>query len=80
MPGLFGSLTPTNPLRVTGPSAHLLVNTSCLWNQSRGEVQLEFAPGHGLEDREEAVWSFELRNPDAPSPPANATVRMTAAI
>ena len=53
---------------------------TCMWNQTQGTVLLEFAPGMGLEVLEEAAWSWELRNSDKVSPPANATVRITGAI
>jgi hypothetical protein len=78
--GLLGSLTPSNVLSVVGPSAHLLVNSSCVWNQTQGTLVLEFAPGMGLEVLQEATWSWELRNSGKASTPANATVRITGAI
>ena len=51
-----------------------------MWNATQGTVVLEFAPGMGLEVLEEASWSWELRNSDKVSAPANATVRITGAI
>ena len=78
--GLVGSLTPSGRLALTGRSAHLFVNSSSVWNQTRGELLLEMAPGNVLDAHQEASVAFELRNAPNLSQSANATVRVLGAL